>query len=101
MTVADDAAAIKPGPAALTDRLRTSQFREHNFGNRRCFVNDDHADRVTVIAAEREVGDVHAMPAEDCADLADDARLSLFDMTIIVPSSGASTAMPSTVHETR
>ena len=36
----------------------------------------DHADaRPALVAAEREVGDVDAVPAENRADLADDARL--------------------------
>ena len=54
---------------AALDRLRTSQILvEHHLGNRRCLVDDDHADRAVALAAEREVGDVDAVPAEDRAD---------------------------------
>ncbi len=96
--ITDNAAPLKHGPVALTwiAFARLSSV-EHDFRNRRRFVHDDDADGVAVIAAQREVGDVHAMLAEDRADLADDARLVAIRTTIIVPSSGASTPMPSTI----
>ena len=49
-----------------------------------------------LVAAEREVGDVDAVAAEDRADLADDARLIVVPMISSVPASGASTATPRT-----
>ena len=55
-------------------------------------VDVDDADRAAVAAAEREVGDVDAVPAEDRADFADDARLIVVGDDSIVPASGASTS---------
>ena len=61
-------------------------------------VDVDDADRAAPFAAaEREVGDVDAVAAEDGADLADDARLIVVgDDRASCPPSGASTSTPRT-----
>src|SRR5688572_29277655 len=61
----------------LANRFHLPQFIEDCFGYRRCrrLVDDGDARGAVALAAEREIRDVHAVAAENRADVADDARL--------------------------
>jgi hypothetical protein len=68
-----------PDDPGFLNRFRLLQVVQDNLRDGLRFVDDDDPDGIGAFAAQREVGDVHAVAAQDRADLADDARL------IVVP----------------
>ena len=78
----------------MLDRRNRSQLIHHAFDHSRRRIHIHHADRAAGITPQGEIRDIDALPAENRADFADDARLIVVLSTGSLPGSCASTGTP-------